>query len=289
MNGYANGYASGGGGDGGGGGGYQPYRPLPPRSSHSNNAPGYPTRKRLIYCCDGTWMSSTSGAKDKLQVPSNVTRISRCFKRRCTDGTLQIIAYESGVGTSTTGVNVLDKVSAVAGGTFGLGVSEVRESTTTPSSYPRRTKPRLTPCKRQRISEACSFLCANYSDGDEIILVGFSRGAFTARSVAGMVANLGLLTREGLKHLWPIFRDMQHWGDDDYDDPFPDVPFPRKPRTEEPYRERLERDGLTRVRQRNGELISIKAVCVWDTVGSLGIPRVAWLDTFGLKPPFYDE
>lgn len=54
-----------------------------------------------------------------LQIPSNVTRISRCFKRRCSDGKLQIISYESGVGT---GSNTLDSIT---GGAFGLGLSEV--------------------------------------------------------------------------------------------------------------------------------------------------------------------
>lgn len=57
--------------------------------------------------------------KGTLQIPSNVTRISRCFKRRCSDGMLQIISYESGVGT---GSNTID---AVTGGAFGLGLSEV--------------------------------------------------------------------------------------------------------------------------------------------------------------------
>lgn len=56
-----------------------------------------------------------------LQVPSNVTRISRCFKRRCHDGTLQVMTYESGVGT---GSNAIDTFT---GGAFGLGLSEARE------------------------------------------------------------------------------------------------------------------------------------------------------------------
>lgn len=86
--------------------------------------------KRLIVCCDGTWMNSDNGFekssmfsnKGILQVPSNVTRISRCFKRRCSDGKLQIISYESGVGT---GSNTIDRVT---GGAFGLGLSEVSMS-----------------------------------------------------------------------------------------------------------------------------------------------------------------
>ena len=221
-------------------------------------------KKRIIVCCDGTWMNSDRGyvktglfgGKGTLQVPSNVTRISRCFKRTCHDGTLQIVNYESGVGTGM--------FDSITGGAFGMGISE-------------------------RVSEAYTYICANYHSGDEIILVGFSRGAFTARSVAGMVSNLGLLTLKGLDYYYPIFRDMQHWGDHDYKDPFPDMPFSNKPTTEEPYRDKLEKMGLTRVRQHNGQLIKIKAICVWDTVGSLGIPRMAWMDAVGFRTPFYDE
>lgn len=85
-------------------------------------------RKRLIVCCDGTWMNSDYGfvkpglfsGSGGLQVPSNVTRISRCFRRKCADGTLQIINYESGVGS---GSNMLDSVT---GGAFGVGLAEVR-------------------------------------------------------------------------------------------------------------------------------------------------------------------
>ena len=101
-----------------------------------------------------------------------------------------------------------------------------------------------------------------------------------------MVSQLGLLTREGVEQFYNIFTDMQHWMDDDYRDPFPEMPFPRKPkgpRAAEEYRARLEKLGLTRSTQANEELIKIKAVCVWDTVGSLGIPNIAWLDKIGIR------
>jgi uncharacterized protein (DUF2235 family) len=39
----------------------------------------------------------------------------------------------------------------------------------------------------KNVREVYSFIASNYAPGDEIILIGFSRGAFTARSVAGMV------------------------------------------------------------------------------------------------------
>lgn len=223
-----------------------------------------PVHKRLIVCCDGTWMNSDNGyveptlehPQGTLQVPSNVTRISRCFKRRCNDGTLQVMSYESGVGTGSNAIDTL------TGGAFGLGLSE-------------------------RVRDAYSYLSSNHMDGDEIFLVGFSRGAFTARSVAGMIGNLGLLTREGLEYFYPIFKDMENWNNDDYDDEFPGQPFPNKPKGPNAaavYRKRLEELGYTRVYQENGELIKIKAVCVWDTVGSLGIPKVSWLDKIGIHP-----
>lgn len=41
----------------------------------------------------------------------------------------------------------------------------------------------------QNIREAYSFIATNYEAGDEIILLGFSRGAFTARSVAVSTCN----------------------------------------------------------------------------------------------------
>lgn len=73
----------------------------------------------------------------------------------------------------------------------------------------------------------------------------------------------------------------------DYDDPFPTLPFTRKPKgpdAAEDYRRRLEKMGFTRVTQKSGDLIKIKAVCVWDTVGSLGVPNVGWLDKIGIRP-----
>ncbi|KAK4650587.1 hypothetical protein QC762_708780 [Podospora pseudocomata] len=208
------------------------------------------TKKRLVICCDGTWMNSDTGYRKssyrnpigKTAVPSNVTRLSRSLRRSCTDGTLQIIDYHSGIGLSGSFADVL------SGGAFGLSIFE-------------------------NIRSAYSFICANYTDGDEIILVGFSRGAFTARSAAAMVSDLGLLTREGMEYFYPIYKDRQHWRDTKYKDPFPDTPFSDKPKGDDAsrkYREMLV-EGLTRIHQNheNRPLIKVRA----DTIGSLGIPH----------------
>jgi uncharacterized protein (DUF2235 family) len=64
----------------------------------------------------------------------------------------------------------------------------------------------------QDIREVYNFICANYVDGDAIILIGFSRGAFTARSVADLIASVGLLTPEGLNHFYAIFDDYEKMG-----------------------------------------------------------------------------
>lgn len=48
------------------------------------------------------------------------------------------------------------------------------------------------------ILRAYQFLCERYRDGDEIMIFGFSRGAYTARAVAGLVHVLGLLNEEQL-------------------------------------------------------------------------------------------
>lgn len=65
----------------------------------------------------------------------------------------------------------------------------------------------------QDIVESYRFICDNYNPGDELVIIGFSRGAFTARSVASMVCNLGFLNRAGLDELPQIFHDYRHWAD----------------------------------------------------------------------------
>ncbi|CZR54485.1 related to protein involved in cell growth [Phialocephala subalpina] len=242
--------------------------------SSVSGAPSH-ARKRLVLCCDGTWMDSDNGFQKptlipyvptgSLQVPSNVTRIARALKRTGLDGMPQIIYYHSGVGTGST---ILD---AITGGLMGTGISE-------------------------NIREVYSFIVTNYTPGDEIVLIGFSRGAFTVRSVAGIISDIGLLTREGMNDFYPIFKDQENFKNDRYHDIFPTIPFSNKPRGEDSqaeYKRRLEKVGLTRVYDPDGRKIRIQSVAVWDTVGSLGIPQIAILAKLGLphstkEYKFYD-
>lgn len=130
--------------------------------------------------------------KGHVQTPSNVTRLARALKAEGKDSHPQIIYYQAGVGSSSWSA-----ADHILGGGLAFGVSE-------------------------NIREAYSFLANNYAMDpsgvkDEIYLVGFSRGAFTARSVGGMVSSLGLLTKQAMTHFYYIFEDFENAGKDDYE------------------------------------------------------------------------
>ncbi|KAF2117016.1 hypothetical protein BDV96DRAFT_644453 [Lophiotrema nucula] len=236
--------------------------------------------KRLVICCDGTWVDSNSGVqismnplkalaaeltgKVTLQTPSNVTRIGRCVKQLDTSQTSdiqQISYYQSGLGTQ----NFEDKI---LGGATGYGLAE-------------------------HIREAYQFIAANYNHeawdadgdgvtGDEIYLIGFSRGAFTARSIAAFINDVGLLTKIGMMHFYTIFADWENQQKQGWKVPFKDDPFEGHDKSEynlfdpsgkKAYVEKLVSLGMTT------RGVKIKAVAVWDTVGSLGLPRLGIFNT----------
>ncbi|TID06696.1 Uncharacterized protein CH35J_001561 [Colletotrichum higginsianum] len=135
----------------------------------------FANRKRLVICCDGTWNNSNHDADS---VPTNVSRLSAAVAHKCCTGMAQVVYYHRGPGTEEW------SVASFMGGLLGLGV-------------------------KQDIVDCYRFICDNYNPGDEIIIVGFSRGAFTARSIASMVCSLGFLNRTGLSYLGLIYKDYQ--------------------------------------------------------------------------------
>ncbi|KAL9610827.1 MAG: hypothetical protein Q9167_004496 [Letrouitia subvulpina] len=140
-------------------------------------------RKRLLVNLDGTGQSEYTNKAaiiDDNQTSvsvSNVARIGRAALLEDEENSFeQVVYYQAGVGgeaglswTQKAGENLLGK---------GL-VSNVRE--------------------------AYGFICNNYDYGDEIYITGFSRGAFTARSVAGLIGQVGILTKKGLDHFYEAF------------------------------------------------------------------------------------
>jgi uncharacterized protein (DUF2235 family) len=172
--------------------------------------------RRLIACCDGTW-----NKPDRQGHTTNVVRLVRSIRACTDDGVSQIVYYHPGVGTG----NFVDRW--VGGGT-GIGLSE-------------------------NVRSVYAWLLDNYRDGDEIFLFGFSRGAYTARSVAGLIAHVGLLRKhhmENFEEVWDYYRQ------------------PEKVREKE--EEAFLANFPDRVRR---EDVTIRCIGVFDTVGSMGIPH----------------
>lgn len=163
-------------------------------------------------------MDSDNGVSNQvLQLPSNVSRICRAITVEGRNDVTQIVYYQPGVGTVG---NMIDRIR---GGATGEGLSH-------------------------NIREAYAFLAHNYSDGDEIFLLGFSRGAFTARTIAGLIGNMGLLTKEGLPFLPIVFKDFENRGVRNYESPLPNLPFANKPSASNPaYQQEMEKVGCPKL------------------------------------------
>lgn len=166
--------------------------------------------KRLIVCCDGTWNKPDQGGG-----PTNVTKMTRAILPRATNGDLQIVYYDEGVGTG----NLIDRIG---GGAFGIGLD-------------------------LNVQQAYRFLALNYEPGDRLLMFGFSRGAYTVRSLAGLVGLVGLLRKGDLDQMpkvWDYYRTPEADRRIDFID-----------------------DRWINERQPDIDLLG-----VWDTVGALGIP-----------------
>lgn len=151
--------------------------------------------------------------------------------------------------------------------------------TSIPSHQPTTNTP-------QDIREVYNFICTNYVDGDEIFLIGFSRGAFTARSTADIIASLGILMPDGLDRFYSIFHDYMYMGTPSRNKTefvVPNLPEYKGQKGQakieweaermKMYKEQLIELGYTRDKFSDKKTdITIKALGVWDTVGALGIP-----------------
>jgi len=121
----------------------------------------------IVICCDGTW--NTPDQLDKgVPAPTNVVRLHNAVAETDVKGAPQEKYYHPGVGTSG---KWWDK--AIGGGT-GAGLDD-------------------------NIKSAYQKLCYSYKPGSDIYLFGFSRGAYTVRSLSGFITSCGLLKIAGLE------------------------------------------------------------------------------------------
>jgi uncharacterized protein (DUF2235 family) len=144
--------------------------------------------------------------------------MQRAIKAVDSQGASQIVYYHSGVGTG-------DKVDAFLGGAFGEGID-------------------------RNILECYEFLVNNYHPGDQLYFFGFSRGAYTARSLAGFIRNSGIVKQKfaGMaKEAFSMYRDR-----DPAKHPNSDL-------------------GKT-FRSSFSNEVDVDVIGVWDTVGALGVP-----------------
>jgi hypothetical protein len=180
--------------------------------------------KRIVILIDGTW-NDESGARrtnvatlDQMSSPPTGALI----KGVAADGTAQHVRYHKGVGS-----NADDVIGHWLGGSIGLGLRDI-------------------------VLDAYRTVVHEFQPGDDLILCGFSRGAYAVRALAGMIGASGIQmahAKENAQAAWDHYRLA----------PAKRAAAPGPPADVHPDRR-------------------IKCVAVWDTVGSYGVPAGLGLD-----------
>ena len=184
--------------------------------------------KNLVVSCDGTW-NTADQEQGGVPTPTNVVRLHNLVVERDKDGVEQEKYYHPGVGTDG------GLVGKALGGGIGLGLD-------------------------RNIKSGYRWLCEKYAAQDRIFLFGFSRGAYTARSLGGMVTRFGLIDPAGLseKQIWERIDDLFQNG-------YRVKGAKRKSFIDKKW-------GFKNGEGPDGFDIPIHFIGVWDTVGALGIP-----------------
>ena len=141
--------------------------------------------RRIVLCLDGT-----NNRYDAAN--TNVVKLYGMLDRETKD---QIAYYQPGIGTIAP-VGVWGKFQRWFVTRLDLAIAWLLED---------------------HVTSAYRFLMRYYEDGDQIYIVGFSRGAYTARVLAAMLFKVGLLGKgneELIAFAWDIFK--RKYGDDIY-------------------------------------------------------------------------
>ncbi|WP_115719334.1 DUF2235 domain-containing protein [Gallaecimonas mangrovi] len=207
--------------------------------------------KRLILCCDGTW-NNPEQEENGIPCPTNVYKISNAIAS--SDGDIeQLIYYHPGVGGEGSISGEGGVLAPLLGGALGVGI-------------------------RRHLCSAYYWIAKHYQPGDQIYLFGFSRGAFTARSLSEFLG-LGLLDLTGLseQEAWARVHKSHDGGYQSFNENPPPL---------------VESVGADWAFFESGQPLPIRFVGVWDTVGALGIPDdLEFLNLFDDKDNwrFYDD
>ena len=187
--------------------------------------------KNIVICSDGTGNSAIKGrGTNVFKMFESVDLNGHRFDHKLT---AQVAIYDDGVGTESF------KVAKVLGGAVGYGLS-------------------------RNVKQLYKELCRIYDPGDRLFLFGFSRGAFTIRTLAGFIVTLGILkvastTRDELERkVRKAYKEYRHCYRTSLMKLF--LGAPEKSATQR-YRE---------AHSHGNE--SIAFIGVWDTVDAVGLP-----------------
>ena len=229
--------------------------------------------KQIVFCADGTWNGPSDDAtttdidgtaQNDTAIRDGETNVVKLFEnlqgreagtqalqnetelmqRDAAGALVQASKYLHGVGDTK------NPIMKVLGGVFGAGVIA-------------------------RIIRGYTFISREYEAGDSIHIAGFSRGAYTARALAGMISAVGLLDtskydtdNKSAAYLrgfaaWLKCKGIVFKGDKKLSSLLNTIMD-------------LAGGAVARAALRTGDLIPrvpIKSVGVWDTVGSMGVPN----------------
>ncbi|KRO80137.1 MAG: hypothetical protein ABR85_05610, partial [OM182 bacterium BACL3 MAG-120619-bin3] len=186
--------------------------------------------KRLIICADGTWGSPET------KHPSNVVRLTRAI---ATDG------FSSGTSNGQAKEEQIEQIEQIVYYDWGIGTDADKHLAAITGAG-----------IDKNIQDCYRFLVHNFAVGDELFFFGFSRGAYTVRSLAGLVRNAGILKSnkaERIPEAYAMYR--------------------RRGRAASP-------DSLAaedfRHQHCHADRTPLAFIGVWETVGTLGIPTPFW-------------
>ena len=138
------------------------------------------SNKNIVICCDGTGN----------EYGRNNTNVVETYVLAVKDAS-QAVYYDPGVGTGGWEYNEESfALRATGDQATGYGL-------------------------QKNVEDAYRYLMASYKEGDRVYLFGFSRGAFTARSLAGMLYKCGLLGTEAINLLEYASKLYNTEGNDD--------------------------------------------------------------------------
>jgi uncharacterized protein (DUF2235 family) len=218
--------------------------------------------KRIAIFCDGTWNAPDAAFR------TNVWHLYDAVLQGPHDGAETVARYFPGIGTGRKGDWLADKIDQYGGGAFGWGLLG-------------------------KIEKAYRWLAETYRPGDAIYIFGFSRGAYTARSLGGLIRSAGIPDAANRHRIGEAITRYRTRTERDTD--------PTHPRSDEQaaFRWSFSPETMTgseevEWRKRTGRPLGVKIdiayLGIWDTVGALGVPGVlgAIAKPFNARYLFHD-